>query len=280
MTYDRVHAEDRQMNRAGPVHRRTRCSHFLQHDRRFRDTTTAAAVRFGNRHTDPTRSAPLRCRSPTEIRCVAVEPRPVLVRKIGADLAHRIANQRVFFGLGEVHVLPPRGHYSRACWLAIVNAHSLKSAVLFSRSTAMAGKYFEELESATPFTHQPSRTVTETDNLLFTALTLNPQPLHLDAEFARTTQHGQILVNSIFTLGPDRRLVGRRHHAGYDAWQSGFRQDDVSRTPSSSATRSPRTPRLSRNESRRRSRTGASSRSSIKVSTSAARSSARAYAEQ
>jgi acyl dehydratase len=65
----------------------------------------------------------------------------------------------------------------------------------------MAGKYFEELEIGQSFTHQPSRTVTETDNLLFTALTLNPQPLHLDTEFARGTQHGQILVNSIFTLG-------------------------------------------------------------------------------
>ena len=65
----------------------------------------------------------------------------------------------------------------------------------------MAGKYFEELDVGTVFEHQPSRTVTETDNLLFTALTLNPQPLHLDAEFAKSTQHGQILVNSIFTLG-------------------------------------------------------------------------------
>jgi acyl dehydratase len=65
----------------------------------------------------------------------------------------------------------------------------------------MAGKYFEELEIGMEFEHQPGRTVTETDNLLFTTMTLNPQPLHLDAEFARSTQHGQILVNSIFTLG-------------------------------------------------------------------------------
>jgi len=65
----------------------------------------------------------------------------------------------------------------------------------------MAGKYFEDLNIGDKFAHQPARTVTETDNLLFTALTLNPQPLHLDAEFARTTQHGQVLVNSIFTLG-------------------------------------------------------------------------------
>lgn len=65
----------------------------------------------------------------------------------------------------------------------------------------MPGKYFEELHIGDSFDHQPSRTVTETDNLLFSALTLNPQPLHLDAEFAKASIHGQILVNSIFTLG-------------------------------------------------------------------------------
>ena len=65
----------------------------------------------------------------------------------------------------------------------------------------MPGKYFDELEVGMTFDHEPGRTVTETDNLLFTALTLNPQPLHLDAEFAAGTQHGRILVNSIFTLG-------------------------------------------------------------------------------
>ena len=65
----------------------------------------------------------------------------------------------------------------------------------------MSGKYFEELEVGLTFDHEPGRTVTETDNLLFTALTQNPQPLHLDAEFASQSIHGKILVNSIFTLG-------------------------------------------------------------------------------
>lgn len=65
----------------------------------------------------------------------------------------------------------------------------------------MTGKYFEELDVDMTFEHQPSRTVTETDNLLFTTMTGNVQPLHLDAEFARGSMHGQILVNSIFTLG-------------------------------------------------------------------------------
>ena len=65
----------------------------------------------------------------------------------------------------------------------------------------LPGKYFEELNIGDKFQHQPSRTVTETDNLLFSTLTLNPQPLHIDAEFAKESVHGQILVNSIFTLG-------------------------------------------------------------------------------
>jgi acyl dehydratase len=65
----------------------------------------------------------------------------------------------------------------------------------------MAGLTFDEFKVGQVFTHQPSRTVTEADNLLFSALTMNPQPLHLDAEFAKTSHFGQRLVNSIFTLG-------------------------------------------------------------------------------
>ncbi len=65
----------------------------------------------------------------------------------------------------------------------------------------MPGLWFEELEPGLVIQHQPSRTVTEADNLLFTALTHNAQPLHLDAEFAGGTQYGQRIVNSIFTLG-------------------------------------------------------------------------------
>ena len=64
----------------------------------------------------------------------------------------------------------------------------------------MPGKYYEELEVGATFHHQPGRTVTETDNLLFTTLSMNTQPLHLDAEFAKSTDFGRILVNSLFTL--------------------------------------------------------------------------------
>jgi acyl dehydratase len=65
----------------------------------------------------------------------------------------------------------------------------------------MAGLYFEEFLEGQVFEHALTRTVTETDNILFTTMTMNPQPLHLDAEFARTTEFGRPLVNSIFTLG-------------------------------------------------------------------------------
>ena len=65
----------------------------------------------------------------------------------------------------------------------------------------MAGKYFEQLNVGDVFRHEPGRTITETDNLLFSTMTMNPQPLHVDAEFAKQTEFGQRLVNSIFTLG-------------------------------------------------------------------------------
>ena len=51
------------------------------------------------------------------------------------------------------------------------------------------------------FKHSLTRTVTESDNLLFCALTHNPQPLHLDEEFSKETEYGQRIVNSLFTLG-------------------------------------------------------------------------------
>jgi len=67
--------------------------------------------------------------------------------------------------------------------------------------TTVSGKYYEDLEPGQIYRHAITRTVTETDNLLFSALTYNSQPLHLDDEFCKTTMYGQRLVNSIFTLG-------------------------------------------------------------------------------
>src|SRR3954451_14617391 len=61
--------------------------------------------------------------------------------------------------------------------------------------------WFEQLEPGLRVRHATTRTVTETDNVLFTTMTMNPQPLHLDAEFAARTEFGRPLVNSLFTLG-------------------------------------------------------------------------------
>ncbi|PJK31729.1 MaoC family dehydratase [Minwuia thermotolerans] len=65
----------------------------------------------------------------------------------------------------------------------------------------MAGLYYEQFEVGMEFNHPLTRTVTEYDNILFCAMTHNPQPLHLDEEFAKKTEFGQRLVNSLFTLG-------------------------------------------------------------------------------
>ena len=64
----------------------------------------------------------------------------------------------------------------------------------------MAGRYYDEWAVGDRITHEIRRTVTETDNLLFSTMTHNPQPLHLDAEAARASEFGQILVNGTFTF--------------------------------------------------------------------------------
>ena len=64
----------------------------------------------------------------------------------------------------------------------------------------MTGRFFDEWQVGDRLTHQPSRTVTETDNLLFSAMTHNMQPLHIDVEAAKASEFGQILVNSTFTF--------------------------------------------------------------------------------
>ena len=65
----------------------------------------------------------------------------------------------------------------------------------------MGGLYFEQFEPGMEFNHPLTRTVTEMDNIMYCALTHNPQPLHLDEEFAKQTEFGQRIVNSLFTLG-------------------------------------------------------------------------------
>ncbi len=64
----------------------------------------------------------------------------------------------------------------------------------------MAGRFFDEWTIGDTLAHELRRTVTETDNLLFSTMTHNPQPLHLDIEAARASEFGRILVNGTFTF--------------------------------------------------------------------------------
>lgn len=88
----------------------------------------------------------------------------------------------------------------------------------------MAGKYFEQFQLGEIFQHELHRTVTETDNLLITTLTHNPQPLHLDADYAAKSEFGKIVVNGLFTFSlmvglsvADTTLVTLVANLGYDA---------------------------------------------------------------
>ncbi len=65
----------------------------------------------------------------------------------------------------------------------------------------MAGLWFQEFEVGRRFNHEIRRTVTEMDNMLFSSLTYNPAPIHIDHAYAATTEFGRPLVNSLFTLG-------------------------------------------------------------------------------
>ncbi|MEW9805245.1 MaoC family dehydratase [Mesorhizobium sp. ZMM04-5] len=65
----------------------------------------------------------------------------------------------------------------------------------------MAGLYLEEFQVGQVFRHALTRTLTESDNVLFSTMTMNPQPLHIDFDFAAKSEWGRPLVNSLLTLG-------------------------------------------------------------------------------
>ncbi|WP_378734163.1 MaoC family dehydratase [Nocardia brasiliensis] len=70
------------------------------------------------------------------------------------------------------------------------------------RRVVQTGLWFEELETDVLYQHRPGRTMTETDNVLFSTLTMNPQGLHIDAAYSEAQEpFHQRLVNSLFTLG-------------------------------------------------------------------------------
>jgi acyl dehydratase len=88
----------------------------------------------------------------------------------------------------------------------------------------MPGRYFDEWQIGDQVAHAVTRTVTETDNVLISALTHNPQPMHLDHEVAAASEFGKPLINSVFTFGlmigvsvADTTLGTLVANLGYDA---------------------------------------------------------------
>ena len=88
----------------------------------------------------------------------------------------------------------------------------------------MPGRYFDEWQVGDRIAHAITRTVTETDNVLISALTHNPQPMHLDHEAAAKSEFGRPLVNSVYTFGlmigvsvADTTLGTLVANLGYDA---------------------------------------------------------------
>ena len=84
--------------------------------------------------------------------------------------------------------------------------------------------YFEDFVVGEVIRHAVTRTVTETDNLLFTTLTMNVQPLHLDSEFAGKSMYGQRIVNSVFTLGVATGIPVQETTLGTTLGNLGFRE--------------------------------------------------------
>lgn len=86
--------------------------------------------------------------------------------------------------------------------------------------------YYEDFEIGSLIRHKVTRTVTETDNLLFTTLTMNVQPLHLDSEFAAQSIYGQRIVNSVFTLGVTVGIPVQDTTLGTTVGNLGFRETE------------------------------------------------------
>src|SRR5262249_1289263 len=110
------------------------------------------------------------------------------VREALLDVGH-LAGRRI---VGAVLV-----NHRTASWCRVVEDDIPSRA----RRRGMAGKYFEELKVGDVFRHEVGRTITEADNVFFSTLTMNPQPLHIDFHAAAKAEFGKPLVNSLLTLG-------------------------------------------------------------------------------
>lgn len=120
----------------------------------------------------------------------------------------------------------------------------------------MAGMYYEDFNIGEVLRHEVTRTVTETDNLLMTTLTMNVQPLHLDADFSEKSLFGRQIVNSIFTLGLVTGIPVQDTTLGTTLGNLGFREVQFPRPVFFGDTLRVETEALDKRESKSRPGTG------------------------
>lgn len=120
----------------------------------------------------------------------------------------------------------------------------------------MAGMYYEDFVVGDVIKHDVTRTVTETDNLLFTTLTMNVQPLHLDAEFSKGSIYGRQIVNSVFTLGVVTGVPVQETTLGTTLGNLGFRDIEFPKPVFIGDTLRVETQALDKRESKSRPDTG------------------------
>ena len=134
----------------------------------------------------------------------------------------------------------------------------------------MPGLYFEELVVGRIFHHVTRRTVTEADNVFFSALTMNPAALHLDEQYCKEhTEFGTRIVNSAFTLGLVVGLSVGDTTLGTTVGNLGWDEVRFPQAACSTATRSASSPKCSKRAKAARAPTTASSSSCIAATTSA-----------
>jgi acyl dehydratase len=120
----------------------------------------------------------------------------------------------------------------------------------------MAGMYYEDFTVGEVLRHEVTRTVTEADNLLITTLTMNVQPLHLDAEFSAQSMYGRQIVNSIFTLGLVTGIPVQETTLGTTLGNLGFRDIEFPKPVFIGDTLRVETEALDKRESKSRPETG------------------------
>ena len=135
----------------------------------------------------------------------------------------------------------------------------------------MAGLYYEDFVVGKEYRHEWSRTVTETDTILYTSITMNPAPIHLDEHYMKTTIHGQRLVPSLYTAGLIGGMIVHDLTLGTTLGNLGYTKFDFPKPVSTATPCGPSRPSWT-SGSRRAGTTPASCTSSTAASTSAARS--------